>query len=88
MSSTLFLVTPKVRHLAAWTQESAEPGEWATGVHRPICGGRVRPTRSGLVWPGLPYEDETVVARAMRKPLCTLCAKTLAELTALAGESR
>jgi hypothetical protein len=84
MSAVAFVVTQDVRHLAAWTQDSPRNQDshiGTTGAYRPLCGERVRDWRANCYGPDFPYEDTTIVRRAMARPVCRDCLKTLATLT-------
>ncbi len=85
MSQIAYIVTKDVRHLGTWTQNSEQTESYGPlGAQRPICGGRVRPF-SATLWPGFPYEDQRMLTRAMARPVCKPCLKTLAALNEVAS---
>jgi hypothetical protein len=87
MSDAAYVVTSKVRHLAAWTADDpSHETFYQTGRYRPICGSKPL-TPNETVWPRFPYEDARITARAMRKPVCKHCLKALASLVDLGGAS-
>jgi hypothetical protein len=86
----VFVVTQDVRHLAAWTQDSPRhqtSDVGTTGAWRPLCGERVRDWTATCYGPDFPYRDTTIVRRAMSRPVCRPCLKTLASLTQIGALS-
>jgi hypothetical protein len=81
VSQVSYVVTEKVRHIAAWTRDR---NERYTGAPRPICGGNVLDWRHS-VYPLNDYEDPKAVERAARKPVCRRCLKVLAALNEVAS---
>ena len=93
MSAALYMPSPRVRHIAAWTADE----HTLLGRHRPICG-QERPASTPLLLQSRDEEEglldrgnsnpewERRVRAAFRKPVCRRCIKVAGAIAHLATD--